>query len=102
MCSCFFQGANIVLDQSGRNVKLCDFGAASKMASASTMPGEFHSTHGTPAFMAPEVIRGEAYGRSADIWSLGCCVVEMASFVLDPKGGAFSFRAEALIRGMIR
>ena len=34
---------------------------------------------GTIAFMAPEVLRGESYGRSCDIWSLGCCLIEMAT-----------------------
>ena len=32
---------------------------------------------GTIAFMAPETLRGENYGRSCDIWSVGCVVIEM-------------------------
>ncbi len=49
------------------------------MSSVSTMPGEFHSTHGTPAFMAPEVIRGDAYGRKSDIWSVVLTYMELLS-----------------------
>ncbi|KAJ7960799.1 putative Mitogen-activated protein kinase kinase kinase [Quillaja saponaria] len=34
---------------------------------------------GTPAFMAPEVARGEEQGFAADIWALGCTMIEMAT-----------------------
>ena len=32
---------------------------------------------GTPLYMAPEVIRGEAYGPAADVWSFGVVVWEL-------------------------
>jgi serine/threonine protein kinase len=35
------------------------------------------SLRGTMVFMAPEVMEGTGHGRPADIWSLGCLVVEM-------------------------
>ena len=48
--------------------------------SQTTVSGEFQSQlQGTIAFMAPEVLRGECYGRSCDVWSVGCCMIEMAS-----------------------
>lgn len=69
------KGANILRDHSG-NVKLGDFGASKRLQTICTSSNAATVT-GTPYWMAPEVINGEGYGRKADIWSLGCTVVEM-------------------------
>ncbi|XP_026531029.1 mitogen-activated protein kinase kinase kinase 4 isoform X2 [Notechis scutatus] len=76
------KGANIFLTSSGL-IKLGDFGCSVKLKNnMQTMPGEVNSTLGTAAYMAPEVItraKGEGHGRAADIWSLGCVVIEMVT-----------------------
>ena len=73
-------GANLLVDTSGHHLRIADFGAAARMMSKSTVPGEFQGQlQGTIAFMAPEVLRGDSYGRSCDIWSVGCCIIEMAT-----------------------
>ncbi|CAA0808582.1 mitogen-activated protein kinase kinase kinase 16 [Striga hermonthica] len=36
-------------------------------------------TGGTPLYMSPEVLRGEEQSFPADIWALGCTVIEMAT-----------------------
>ncbi|KAG7166236.1 Mitogen-activated protein kinase kinase kinase 1-like [Homarus americanus] len=73
-------GANLLVDSTGQWLRIGDFGTAARMASKSTVTGEFQGQLlGTIAFMAPEVLRGEDYGRSCDVWSVGCCVIEMAT-----------------------
>ncbi|XP_061167485.1 mitogen-activated protein kinase kinase kinase 4-like [Saccostrea echinata] len=75
------KGANIFLTSSGC-LKLGDFGCSEKLKSHATLPGEFNSLVGTMAYMAPEVITRNAsqgHGRAADIWSLGCVVIEMSA-----------------------
>ncbi|KAG9156363.1 hypothetical protein Leryth_009220 [Lithospermum erythrorhizon] len=64
--------ANILLGVNGI-VKLADFGLAKvdKLNDAK-------SCKGTSYWMAPEVVKpNQRYGRPADIWSLGCTVLEM-------------------------
>lgn len=70
------KGANILRDSEG-NVKLGDFGASKRLQTICMSGTGIRSVTGTPYWMSPEVISGEGYGRKADVWSLGCTVVEM-------------------------
>ncbi|XP_042468443.1 mitogen-activated protein kinase kinase kinase 1-like [Zingiber officinale] len=65
--------ANILVHANG-SVKLADFGLAKEMTKISMLK----SCKGSIYWMAPEVVNPRrSYGPSADIWSLGCTVLEM-------------------------
>ena len=79
-------GGNILVDSTGRRLRIADFGAAARLATNTTGAGEFQEMEGTVAFMAPEVVRGGqvnetganiGYGRKCDVWSIGCVVIQM-------------------------
>ncbi|XP_029172892.1 mitogen-activated protein kinase kinase kinase 4 isoform X2 [Nylanderia fulva] len=74
--------ANIFLTNEGNYLKLGDFGSAVQIKAHTTMPGELQGFVGTQAYMAPEVFmksESSGHGRAVDIWSVGCCIIEMAS-----------------------
>lgn len=61
---------NLLLDENG-NLKISDFGS-SALAESKLEDGLLHTTCGTPAYVAPEVINRRGYdGAKADIWSCG-------------------------------
>ncbi|KAK9267232.1 hypothetical protein L1049_009654 [Liquidambar formosana] len=72
------RGSNVLITNDG--VKIADLGCAKRVdevsAVNSTLTGPIA---GTPLFMAPEVARGEQQGFPADVWALGCTVIEMAT-----------------------
>ncbi|PNI85717.1 MAP3K19 isoform 5 [Pan troglodytes] len=75
------KGNNVMLMPTGI-IKLIDFGCARHLAWAGlngTHSDMLKSMHGTPYWMAPEVINESGYGRKSDIWSIGCTVFEMAT-----------------------
>nr|XP_033800849.1 mitogen-activated protein kinase kinase kinase 19 isoform X2 [Geotrypetes seraphini] len=75
------KGNNVMLMPTGV-IKLIDFGCAKRLACVSmsgTHSEMLKSMHGTPYWMAPEVITESGYGRKSDIWSTGCTVFEMAT-----------------------
>ncbi|VAI07506.1 unnamed protein product [Triticum turgidum subsp. durum] len=65
--------ANILVHANG-SVKLADFGLAKQTSKLNVLK----SCKGTVYWMAPEVVNPKkTYGPAADIWSLGCTVLEM-------------------------
>lgn len=70
------QGANVLLSRDG-DVKLADFGTSKLIGQESIISG----LKGTPHWMAPEVIRQQQLEHEgwlqADVWSVGCTVIEM-------------------------
>ncbi|XP_039613245.1 uncharacterized protein map3k19 isoform X1 [Polypterus senegalus] len=75
------KGNNIMLMPSGI-IKLIDFGCAKRLAFLNTSSKSselLKSMHGTPFWMAPEVINETGHGGKSDIWSIGCTVFEMAT-----------------------
>ncbi|ONK70438.1 uncharacterized protein A4U43_C05F33730 [Asparagus officinalis] len=69
---------NLLLDEQG-NLKVADFG----LSSVAGPDGLLHTTCGTPAYVAPEVIAKKGYdGAKADLWSCGVILyVLLAGFL---------------------
>lgn len=88
------KGANMLVDNKG-GIKISDFGVSKKVEDSAysevycegitdsipdLMTGNrAHrpSLQGSVFWMAPEVVKQTAYTQKADIWSVGCLVVEM-------------------------
>jgi tRNA A-37 threonylcarbamoyl transferase component Bud32 len=84
---------NILLPESGTGPKVVDFGVA-KLTKAADADGGTLSVVGTivgtPAYMSPEQLRGEAVDARADVFSLGVMAYEMLTARL-PYAGASLF-----------
>jgi serine/threonine protein kinase len=93
------KSANLLLDVKG-NVKLFDFGCSAQFVENSRKTYSLNNSNqyetreawnvnnseefldslkGTLPWMAPEVVCQKRYGKKADVWSLGCTILEMAS-----------------------
>jgi hypothetical protein len=62
-------------------VKVLDFGLARSEAAPTTRLTHSGTVVGTPAYMAPEQLRGERVDSRADVFALGVLMYEMASAV---------------------
>jgi mitogen-activated protein kinase kinase kinase len=73
------KGANVLVDNKG-GIKISDFGISKKVEANllnSSAANHRPSLQGSVFWMAPEVVKQTSYTLKADIWSLGCLIVEM-------------------------
>ncbi|KAK6621589.1 Serine/threonine-protein kinase D1 [Polyplax serrata] len=90
---CDLKPENVLLSSDGDfpQVKLCDFGFARIIGEKSFR----RSVVGTPAYLAPEVLRNKGYNRSLDMWSVGVIVYVSLS-------GTFPFNEDEDINDQIQ
>lgn len=87
-CMCVHALTNLYFST---QVKLCDFGFARIIGEKSFR----RSVVGTPAYLAPEVLRSKGYNRSLDMWSVGVIVYVSLS-------GTFPFNEDEDINDQIQ
>ncbi|XP_076313732.1 serine/threonine-protein kinase D3-like isoform X2 [Tachypleus tridentatus] len=90
---CDLKPENVLLssDSDFPQVKLCDFGFARIIGEKSFRK----SLVGTPAYLAPEVVRNKGYNRSLDMWSVGVVIYVSLS-------GTFPFNEDEDINDQIQ
>ena len=76
VCHRDLKSANVLFGNRLSDVKLCDF-AFSKFKQHASMSAKFETSVGTPAWMAPEVLRGDEYTLLADVYSFGVILWEI-------------------------
>ena len=62
---------NVIISENG-DIKLGDFGYSAQVSETTAMSAA------NPSWMAPELLLGESYNETVDIWSLGILLFEMA------------------------
>jgi len=79
------KASNIMLDGSGEQVRVCvmDFGLAHANLAEDYTQTSF-GVAGTPAYMAPELFRGEPPSKTTDVYAFGVVAYEMLVGTLPP------------------
>jgi len=112
---------NVLLtDCAATTVKLADFGMAVQLSGEEgAATARCTGRHGTPGYLAPEILIGEGYAYEVDVWSMGCLLFALLSGTmafdvnddasvkagcppfLHPNWQAVSDEAKAVVRAML-
>ena len=85
--------ANVLFNDQG-DVQLTDFGVAKLLDQDSTLSG---ALLGTPAYLAPEQLRGTGVDHRADLWALGVTLYQMLAGRRPFEGGSFAAILHAVV-----
>ena len=87
---------NILIDLDNK-IKLCDFGVSKFLNST-----KLFDQCGTPAYIAPEILRNEGYDFSVDVWSAGVVLYAMLSGNVPFKGKNVQELHERILKGKFK
>lgn len=85
--------SNVLFDAAGR-ARLSDFGLSRRKPGGEV--GHLTGETGTYIYMAPEVVRHEAYDARADVWSFGVMLAELVTTQI-PYGARFFTPAQVAL-----
>jgi len=89
--------ANVLLAPSGE-VKLADFGIATRLDAIGSSVTAVGLVVGTPGYLSPERLRGEAPNQAADVYSVGVMLFEMLTGQLPFPGASPGERTAGVSR----
>ncbi|MDN5919547.1 MAG: protein kinase, partial [Pseudonocardia sp.] len=94
--------SNILIDGNGR-ARLADFGVASLLGAESRAGGHtaVGEIVGTPAYLAPEQVRGRDVGPPADVYALGLVLLEAWTGRREYQGEGIEGAGERLTRSPV-
>ena len=89
---------NVFLSYGG-DILLGDLGLSRQLSNDTVGVTKVATQVGTPPYMSPEIVTGQDYGTSSDVWAVGVVLFEMLALTRPFTGGNFMQIATAIGKG---